>query len=73
MKRYCFLAVISGCAWALIAYALSFGTFGPLVGGGLAASPLIGLIVGLVFLPAYKLPKCFVHGIGVVWIGGGYL
>ena len=57
MKRYCLLAVVFGCAWALIAYTLSFGIFGEFVRAGLAASPLIGLVIGIVYLPAYKLPK----------------
>jgi hypothetical protein len=57
MKRYCLLAAFSGCAWALIAIVLSLNVFGKLIAGGLAASPLIGLFIGLVYLPAYKLPS----------------
>ena len=57
MKRYCLLAVVSGCVWALIAYTLSFGIFGEFVRAGLAASPLMGLVIGIVYLPAYKFPK----------------
>ena len=62
MKKYHWLSVLSGCVWAIIAYVLSFGAFGSLIIGGLIASPLIGLLVGMLYRPAYKLPKvsqCF--------------
>lgn len=58
MKKYFLLATLSGCAWAVIAYVLSYGMFNAnTVIGGMIASPLIGLFIGFVFLPAYKLPK----------------
>jgi hypothetical protein len=58
MKKYLLFAALSGCVWAGIAYLLSFGLFPPnVVLGGLLVSPLIGLLVGWIFLPAYKLPR----------------
>jgi uncharacterized membrane protein YczE len=58
MKKYFFLAALSGCTWAVIAYVLSLGAFSRgIVVGGLIASPLIGTFIGWIFLPAYKLPK----------------
>jgi hypothetical protein len=58
MKKYCLFAALSGCAWAIIAYVLSYGMFNAnTVIGGIVISPLIGLVIGLVFLPAYRLPK----------------
>ncbi len=58
MKKYFLFATLSGCAWAVIAYVLSLGVFPfRIVIGGLLLSPLIGLLIGLIFLPAYKLPK----------------
>ena len=57
MKKYCWLSVLSGCVWAVIAYVLSFGAFGSIIVGGLIASPFIGLLVGMLYRPAYKLPK----------------
>ena len=57
MMRYYWLSVLSGCIWAAIAYVLSFGAFGPNIVGGLLASPLIGLLIGILYRPAYKFPK----------------
>jgi hypothetical protein len=57
MRRYYWLSILSGCAWAAIAYILSFGAFGSNIIGGLVASPLIGLLVGIIYRPAYKLSK----------------
>lgn len=42
----------------MIDYLLSLGVFPPgVVLGGLLVSPLIGLFIGLIFRPAYKLPR----------------
>ena len=58
MKKYFVFAALSGCAWAVIAYILSLGVFPPgVVLGGLLVSPLIGLFIGLIFRPAYRLPR----------------
>jgi hypothetical protein len=58
MKKYFLFTAVSGCVWAAIAYILSLGAFPPgIVIGGLLASPLIGLFIGWIFLPVYKLPR----------------
>jgi len=57
MTRYYWLSIASGCAWAIIAYVLSFGAFGSNIIGGLVAAPLIGLLVSIIYRPAYKLSK----------------
>jgi hypothetical protein len=56
MRYYC-LSLLSGCAWAGIAFLLASGAFGEIVTGGLVAAPLIGLVVGFLYRPAYRLPK----------------
>ena len=63
MKKYLFLAAVSGCAWAVIAYVLSLGAFSSgIVAGGVIASPVIGLFIGLMllfvrFLPAISMSE----------------
>lgn len=57
LSKYYWMSILSGCAWAIIAYLLSFGAFGSIVIGGLIVSPLIGLVIGFLYLPAYKLSK----------------
>lgn len=44
--RYHALSILSGCAWGGIAYLLGRGAMGPVILGGVLASPLIGLLVG---------------------------
>ena len=55
--RYYWLSILSGCAWAIIALLLSFGAFGWLIVGGIIAAPFIGLFIGFLYRPAYRLPK----------------
>jgi hypothetical protein len=55
--RYYWLSFLSGCAWAAIALLLSFGAFGWLIVGGIIAAPFIGLFIGFLYRPAYRLPK----------------
>jgi hypothetical protein len=55
--RYYWLSLLSGCVWAAIALILASGAFGELIVGGLIAAPFIGLLVGLLYRPAYRLPK----------------
>jgi hypothetical protein len=55
MRRYYGLAILSGCAWGVIAYALSSWAVNSNITGGMLASPFIGLAVGLLLRPAYKL------------------
>ena len=67
MKKYLLFAALSGCAWAAIAYVLSLGVFPTrVVFGGLVVSPLIGLFIGLIFRPAYKLPRFVQFALSVV-------
>lgn len=47
--RFIALALFSGAVWGGVAYALGSATFGPVIWGGVIASPVIGLIVGLAF------------------------
>jgi hypothetical protein len=53
--RYYFLCAVSGLAWSGIAYLLLREWF-PGLWVGIAASPLIGLLVGLVHRPTYRFP-----------------
>ena len=55
--RYYWLSLLSGCAWAAVALLLASSTFGGLIVGGLIAAPFIGLLVSLLYRPAYRLPK----------------
>lgn len=55
--RYYWFSILSGCTWALIALLLSLGTFGWLIVGGMIAAPFIGLFIGFLYRPAYRLPK----------------
>src|SRR5882672_11609499 len=52
---YYILCALSGCLWAGVAWLIGHKEFGWYLWGGLVASPLIGLIVGLIYRPAYKL------------------
>jgi hypothetical protein len=53
--RYYLLSMLSGCMWAVIAFLLSLD-FNFVIVGGLIASPLIGLLIGLIHRRAYNLP-----------------
>jgi hypothetical protein len=55
-KRLDALSALSGCAWAGIAYLIGRTALGPILVGGLIASPLIGLVAGRLYRPAYALP-----------------
>ena len=55
--QYYWMSALCGCGWAGLAYLLSWGVFGFNIVGGLIASPFIGLLVGFIYLPAYRLPK----------------
>ena len=52
-SRYYSLCAVSGFAWGGIAYYLGH-PWPPCIWGGILASPLIGLVVGLAYLPAYR-------------------
>ena len=55
--RYYWLSLLSGCLWAGVALFLAARDLGWLIIGGLIASPLIGLLIGFLYHPAYRLPK----------------
>ena len=57
VKLYYWMSALSGCVWALLAYALILDAMGSLIWGGVIASPLIGLLIGLLYRPAYKFSK----------------
>jgi hypothetical protein len=57
MTLYYWMSALSGCVWAILAYVLSDGAMGSLIWRGVIASPLIGLLIGLLYLPAYKFSK----------------
>ena len=53
--RYYLLCAVSGLTWGGIAYPLVRGWF-PGIWVGIAVSPLVGLLVGLVHRPTYRFP-----------------
>lgn len=53
LRRCVVVSAISGCIWAGIAYLLASQWMGTTIVGGLLASPLIGIGVGLIYRPAY--------------------
>jgi hypothetical protein len=57
--KYIIHSALSGWAWAYIAWALVQVTMGDVeeIVAGMALSPLIGIIIGIIYLPAYRLPK----------------
>jgi hypothetical protein len=58
-RKYVIHSALSGCVWAFIAWALVQVTMdhSEKIVLGMALSPLIGVIIGIIYLPAYKLPK----------------
>ena len=54
---YVLLSLLSGIAWGGIAFLLGRRVTGPEFWGGLYASPLIGVVVGLAFRRIYRLPR----------------
>ncbi len=53
-RRYYLLCALSGCLWAGVAWLIGH-EMGRFLWGGVLASPIIGLIVGAVTLPTYRL------------------
>lgn len=53
LHRCVVASAISGCIWAAIAYFLASQWMGAIIAGGLLASPLIGIGVGLISRPTY--------------------
>jgi len=57
LDRYDLLAVLSGCVWAVIGLLVAQDNLGPIVVGGIAASPAIGFVIGRLFRAADALPS----------------
>jgi hypothetical protein len=49
------LSALSGCAWAGIAYVIGHEMLGRALVGGILAAPVIGILVGRLYRPAYRL------------------
>jgi hypothetical protein len=58
-RKYIIHSALSGCVWAFIAWALVQVTMGhwEKIVVGMALSPLIGVMIGIIYLPAYRLSK----------------
>ncbi|HIA28538.1 MAG TPA: hypothetical protein EYN79_10590 [Planctomycetes bacterium] len=56
MIRYYLLCVASAGVWAVISYYIGEYWMSPQIWGGIAVSPLIGLVAGAVYRPAYRFP-----------------
>jgi hypothetical protein len=54
---YYLMSALAGCVWAILVYLISLGAMGSIILGGLIASPFIGLLIGFLYKPVYKLPK----------------
>lgn len=54
IRRYIVFSVLSGCVWAVFAYVLAHRAMPTIVWGGLLASPLIGIVIGLAFRRACR-------------------
>ncbi|MEC9476779.1 MAG: hypothetical protein VX764_07055 [Planctomycetota bacterium] len=53
-NRYFLLCVVSGLVWAVIADQIAPSWRGSAFRGGLLSTPLVGVVAGLVYLPAYR-------------------
>lgn len=54
--RYVLLSVASGAAWGIAGYVLGVEVFRSAIWGAVFSSPIIGLVVGLVFRWLHRLP-----------------
>jgi len=54
MTKYTALCAASGIVWAGIAWLIGFTQIPGLLWCGLLAAPVIGIITGVVYLPAYR-------------------
>lgn len=54
MTKYQALCAASGVVWAGIAWVIGFTQIPGILWGGLLASPVIGIITGAVYAPAYR-------------------
>src|SRR5690349_1968432 len=52
--KYLVLSFLSGACWGGVAYLMGIRYPGPAIGAGVAASPVIGLIVGILMSPSYR-------------------
>ena len=57
MRRYLRLCALSGVVWAGIASLIGYSHIPGVLWGGIALAPLVGVVVGLVYLPAYRAPR----------------
>ena len=53
LRIYLLLCIVSSALWAILAWLLSGGQSRGLL-GGIMAAPLVGLVAGLIYLPAYR-------------------
>ena len=53
-RRVLVASALSGCVWGAIAWLLARGPMGPVAWGGILASPLIGIVIGRLGLPARR-------------------
>jgi len=56
LSRYNLLCLASGGVWASIACLLGCGMGPPWIWGPIVVSPLIGVVAGAIYLPAYRFP-----------------
>lgn len=54
MTKYVTRCAASGIVWAGIAWVIGFTQIPGILWGGLLAAPVIGIITGAVYLPAYR-------------------
>jgi hypothetical protein len=57
MTKYIIYSGLSGCVWGAIAFGVGYWAWGSSIVGGIAIAPLIGIAIGLLFLPAYRLSR----------------
>jgi hypothetical protein len=51
------LSVLSGLAWALVAWSIGHRTFGQNIWGGIIIAPLIGILIGRLSSPLHDKPR----------------
>lgn len=56
LRIYFLLCIASSALWAILAWSLSVGVGSRGLLGGIVAAPMIGLLAGLIYLPAYRWP-----------------
>jgi hypothetical protein len=69
MKKYIFYSGLSGCVWAAIALGIGYWIAGSIIFGGIALAPVIGIGMGLIFLPAYRLSELWQFFLSFITLG----